>query len=139
MTDGKILLNREVHANQPDVEFYSLPGGKGDFDEDPLVGAQRELSEETGYESDDWTLFSKEVEKGKIVWPTYVDIAKNARKTGEPHLDGGEKITSQLCAVEEFFQYVEREDFRGFIIADLVAELRRDQTKKEAFIKALGL
>ena len=139
VADGKIVLNREVHANQPDIEFYSLPGGKGDFDEDPLLGAQRELSEETGYESSDWALFSKGVETGKIVWPTYVYIAKNARKVREQHLDGGERITSKLYTLEEFFKYVEREDFRGFIIQNMVAEMHKDTEKKANFIKTLGI
>ena len=135
--EGKIVLQREVHAHNPDMPFWSLPGGKGDFDEDPLAGAKRELSEESGYASEDWTLFKHEAETAKISWQTYVYIARNAQKTHEPHPDGGEKIEVHAFSPEEFFEHVEREDFRGWHIKDIVTEIRRDPAAREAFMNAI--
>jgi ADP-ribose pyrophosphatase len=135
--DGKILLQHETHAYMPEHPFYSLPGGKGNFDEDPLRGAQRELSEESGYESSDWELFTVETETGKIAWPQYVFIARGAQKTHEAHPDGGEKIEPLLLSVDTFFEYVQRLDFRGFLIKHIVREIINDEVKKEAFLKAI--
>ena len=116
-----------------------MPGGKGNFDEDPQLGVKRELSEESGYESAEWSLWDKQVDTIAVYWPSYIYIARNASKTHEPHPDGGEKIVPLLVSLDEFFQYVERADFRGFKVKELVAEMRRDPLKKEAFINALGL
>jgi ADP-ribose pyrophosphatase YjhB (NUDIX family) len=133
----KILIQNEIHAHKPDMPFYSLPGGKGEFDEDPLVGAKRELSEESGYESSDWELYAEESETGKIAWLQYIYIARNAQKTHDSHLDGGEKITSILCSLDEFFDYAERDDFRGYLVTEIITALRKDAVKKEEFIKLL--
>ena len=135
----KILLHNEIHSVRPDHPFYSLPGGKSNFDEDSLEGTKRELSEESGYESSDWVLWYQQIDTMAIYWPTFIYIARNASQTHAPHPDGGEKITPLLVSVEEFFQYVEREDFRGHIVKNMVAEMRKNPEKKADFIKALGI
>ena len=38
----KILIQEEEHAHMPGYLFFSLPGGKGSENEDPLSGAKRE-------------------------------------------------------------------------------------------------
>ncbi len=133
----RILMQQEIHAHKPDMPFYSLPGGKGEFDEDPLEGAKRELSEEGGYESEDWELIEHETDTGKIKWSTYVFVARNAKKTHEPHPDGGEKIMPILLSFDEFCQHVMRDDFRGFMITELVRELMASPEKKAVFLKKL--
>ncbi|MBI3284676.1 MAG: NUDIX hydrolase [Burkholderiales bacterium] len=51
--DGSVLLERQFRypLNQVFIEF---PAGKIDPGEDPLLCAQRELREETGYTASDW-------------------------------------------------------------------------------------
>jgi ADP-ribose pyrophosphatase len=52
--DGSVLLERQFRYPLNRV-FIEFPAGKIDPGEDPLVCAQRELKEETGYTASDWT------------------------------------------------------------------------------------
>ena len=133
----KIMIQQEEQAHMPGNLFLSLSGGKGDEGEAPLAGAKRELSEETGYESDDWVTWREDHSTGKIFWSTYGFIARNAKKTHEPHLDGGERITPILLSVDEFFDLDKRDDFRGDMLLSFLREARLDPTKKEDFIKLI--
>lgn len=69
-----------------------LPGGLSDGGE-PLAEIQREVSEETGYASDDWQLLGQYINN-----PTrfdnhiYAYIAQNANKVSDQHLDPAESI-----------------------------------------------
>jgi len=107
----KILLQTQ---QQPDnmTPFPSLPGGRCDsFDEDPLAAAKRELLEETGYVSDNWTLWKEQNPVGKIQWTIYTFIARDCQKQQEPRLDAGEKIATRLIDFEEFLMLSEHPRF----------------------------
>lgn len=131
----KILIQEEEHAHMPGHIFLSLPGGKGEDNEEPLAGAKRELSEESGYSSDEWVLWKEE--HGNLFWKTYGYIARNAAKTHEQHLDGGERINPKLISIEEFFELDKVGNFRGDMLMDFLKEVRGDQNKKDEFIKLL--
>lgn len=51
--DGTVLLERQFRYPLNEI-FIEFPAGKIDPGEDPLVCAQRELQEETGYTASDW-------------------------------------------------------------------------------------
>lgn len=51
--DGRVLLERQFRYPSDKV-FIEFPAGKLDKGEDPLLCAQRELREETGYTATDW-------------------------------------------------------------------------------------
>lgn len=53
LDDGRLLLERQ-YRYPPQQEFIELPAGKIDHGEDPLLTAQRELLEETGYVAKEW-------------------------------------------------------------------------------------
>ena len=137
IVDGKILINQEEQAHMPGHLFLSLSGGTGEEGETPLEGAKRELAEEVGYTSEDWVPWKEEHTTGKIFWSTYGFIARNAKKTQDTHLDGGERITPILLSVDEFFDLDKREDIRGDMLLGFLKECRRDPSKKDEFIKLI--
>lgn len=53
LENGKLVLERQ-HRYPLHQDFYELPAGKIDDDEDSLACAQRELLEETGYIASSW-------------------------------------------------------------------------------------
>ncbi|MFZ6730739.1 NUDIX domain-containing protein [Undibacterium sp. Ji42W] len=52
--DGRVLLEKQFRYPLHEV-FIEFPAGKIDEGEDPLLCAQRELREETGYTASDWS------------------------------------------------------------------------------------
>ena len=55
LADGTVLMERQYRHAHGRV-FFEIPAGKRDgADEDPLVGAMRELREETGAVAEQWT------------------------------------------------------------------------------------
>lgn len=127
-----------VDQQQPDTkEFVSLPGGRCDEGEDGLVAAKRELLEETGYTSDEWSLFREDNPVGKIEWTIFTYIARNCKKTGEPALDSGEKMTARLVTFDEF---IAMGNSMTFYDKELDLELSRahfDLAKREELRKRL--
>lgn len=53
LDNGELVLERQ-HRYPLHRDFYELPAGKIDHGEDPLLCAQRELLEETGYTAKSW-------------------------------------------------------------------------------------
>ena len=96
-----------AHQEQPAHKPYlSLFGGRAEPDEDPLITAQRELLEETGFTSENWRLLRHITPPGKIAWNVYYFVAADCRKTAEPVLDGGEKIEMRDLPLAEFLEKI---------------------------------
>jgi len=69
-------------------EVLALVGGYVDQGEAPLVAAQRELREETGYEAPDWhDLGSYRVDANRGVAVGHLFLAREARWVVQPHAD----------------------------------------------------
>ena len=132
----KILVQTQ---EQPDSlkPFSSLPGGRCDKGEDFLSAAKRELLEETGYESDDWTLWKEIDPVGKIEWTFYAYIARNCVKKQDPHLDAGEKIITRLVDFEEFLMLSEDPSFSEKELAVYLIRARFDSKAKEELYNLL--
>lgn len=84
---GAFLCFRQVKYG---VEGTTLApvGGFIDPGEEPLVAAQRELLEETGYEAPEWIdLGSYRVDPNRGVAMAHLFLACGARRVAEPHPD----------------------------------------------------
>ncbi len=100
VVDGKIIIldQEQPHTNL----FVSLPGGKLDEEETMQHAAERELLEETGYQSDDILLW-KDMNDGRVVlWKRAVYLARNCKKVHDGTPDAGEKIKVRFISFEEF-------------------------------------
>jgi ADP-ribose pyrophosphatase len=95
-----VLVRQYRHGIQKAI--LELPGGSMDEGEQPLQAVKRELLEETGYTSDDFI-------KLGCIPPTPANhttsihsfLARNARKTSEPHNDPTEEIEVVLKPLDE--------------------------------------
>lgn len=132
----KILIQDEQQPDAP-AAFPSIPGGRCDPGEDPLTSAKRELAEETGYVSDDWTLWLETDPVGKIEWTVYIFIARQCRKEKEPHLDAGERIDSRLVTLDEFIMLSDDSRFYSPELVPTLLRMRLDPAAKEEFRRLL--
>jgi len=73
------------------------PGGMVDFGEEPLIAAKRELLEETGYSSENWSYLGA-VEPNPAFHPHLCHhfLAENCLRTSDPDLGAGEEIEISL-------------------------------------------
>jgi len=74
-----------------------IPAGIVEEDELPQQAAMRELKEETGYTSQEWTSMDYvQPNPAFLDNRCYLFLAKNARRTHSPQLDAGEHIRTQV-------------------------------------------
>ncbi len=79
-----------------------IPGGMCDPGEKPFDTARRELKEETGYESDDWSPLgwvhpNPSIQNNRC----HTFLARGAKKTSEPQLDPNERIEQVLVRLDD--------------------------------------
>ena len=106
MDDGKILMVKQ-YRNALERDTLEIPAGKlDDPDEEGVVGASRELKEETGYSSDDleWLLTIRTTvafcdERIEVF------VARNLIP-GEQHLDEDEFVDVKAYKLEELKEMI---------------------------------
>ncbi len=80
--DNKIVVSYQKQPGRSEA-YRSLIGGRLNTDEEPLIGAKREMLEETGMEGSYWTLlFDKKTPV--IQRSLYYYLVKDCRKIIEP-------------------------------------------------------
>ena len=128
-TDGKYLCVRQFRQGIKEVttEFPaggiertdgreygsgSVSGSGAPVSEDALEAAKRELLEETGYASDDWTHLLT-VPSNATIADNYAHIfmAKNCRKSGEQNLDDTEFLNIGKYSPAEIEEMIYKGDF----------------------------
>jgi len=102
-----VVMERQYRhaANQ---FLWELPAGKLDPGEEPLSGAQRELSEETGYRARKWRpLVSYYPSPGFLGEAMLVYLAEDLY-TGEAHPEEDERIELRLVKLSEILKMIEK-------------------------------
>ena len=109
--NGEVVLVKQYRHGACEV-LLEFPGGVVEEDEDPIIGAQRELLEETGYQT------SKLIEIGRI-YPNpafqtntlFCYLALDAEKVSDQNLDAGEDIEVHLMPLDELIETAKRGEF----------------------------
>jgi ADP-ribose pyrophosphatase len=100
-TDGLIILVRQ-YRHGPGCVCLGLPAGAVTHGELPLVAAQRELLEETGYIADEWQGLGQFAEHGNYGCGTaHLFKAKQARLVAMPNSGDLEDMEVVLLSIEE--------------------------------------
>ncbi len=125
----EILLQRQTQPDSPEP-FLSLAGGRREKGESALECGKRELLEEMGCQSDDWSLWREyEPSRSRMKWKVYTYIARDCSKIAEPSLDSGEKIEELRISFDDFLLLPDDPTFRN---TDLSVSIMRARYDKDA-------
>lgn len=105
LDDGRVLLERQYRYPNDHV-FIELPAGKLEPGEDPLLCAQRELREETGYSASTWQ-FVCTIHNAIAYSDEHLEIfLARDLVAGEQQLDAGEFLDLITCTPDELMQWI---------------------------------
>ena len=105
LDDGRILLERQFRY-PVDAAMLEIPAGKLEVGEDPLLCAQRELLEETGYTASTWEFLGR-IHPVISYSTEFIDIYLAKGLTlGERSLDDGEFLDVFSATLDEMHQWI---------------------------------
>lgn len=106
--DDNVLVNREyrVGVNQ---ETLAIPAGMLEANEDPLIGAQREIKEETGYELDQYEVMtSVTTSEGFTNERIYLIVGHfDPSKRSKTNFDDDEFVTTKRIPFTQLLKWIE--------------------------------
>ncbi len=121
--DNKILLVEQYRAgiDEPTLE---IPGGVVDQEEDPLAAAKRELLEETGYASENWSELGK-MSANPAIQNNYIQVymAVDCIKVQDQQLDGTEDILLHQLPLPHFLELIKNGTVHHSVVLAAVAHL----------------
>lgn len=116
--EDEVLLIRQ-YRHGIESETVEIPGGCVDPGETPIEAARRELIEETGYVSDEWTCIGEVVPNPAIQNNRcYTFLARGARKERETSFDTTEYIVTFTAPVRDIPRLVtERQITHSLVVS----------------------
>ena len=119
--DGHFLCFRQVKYGIEGTTL-AIVGGYIEEGEEPLAAAQRELLEETGYESSDWlSLGSYLVDPNRGIATGHLFLARQARSVAPPVADDLEEQELLFLTREEIESAMERGEVKIMAWAATIA------------------
>ena len=124
--DGYVLLKKEYRYACGE-EVIECPAGMfDDAETDPLAVAKRELLEETGYSSEEWTYFGLTWEStSKLTNKMHLFMAKGCKKVSSQHLDTNEHLTVMKVKLKEAVDMVMSGKINANSTAHLILRVAR--------------
>jgi ADP-ribose pyrophosphatase len=101
VTPSKAIILCRQYRPGPNMVLDELPARRVDPAETPLAAAQRELREETGYESEEWLLLGKPLECAYSTIERFAFLARNCLRSSAQQLDPLEEIEVIHKSTEE--------------------------------------
>ncbi len=125
-TDGRFLINNQYKHGIGEYVLEFPAGGIDEGEDDPLVAANRELMEESGYsaEPDKIELLTEMIANPtSAVTRIWWYLARDVRKTGEQKLDPAEEIENSLVTPSELLGLIHSGRFlvQGQVAAAYIA------------------
>lgn len=119
--DDKVILVEQYRfgIQKPTLE---IPGGMVDIPESPFAGAKRELLEETGYVSGQWTRIGK-VSSNPAIQNNYTHLflARDCTFEGGENPDTHERINVHTIPLDRFLDLVQDGTIHHAIVVAAVA------------------
>jgi ADP-ribose pyrophosphatase len=112
--DGRILLVGQ-HRYPLDAYSWELPEGGAPLGEDPLVGAQRELAEETGYEAAEWRELARFSLSNSITDERGVLYLATGLRPGTASPDPTEDLATRWASLDEVIDEIDRGEIHDIL------------------------
>ena len=106
---GEVVLIEQFRQGIEEITL-EIPGGMIDGEELPIAAVKRELTEETGYSSDEIIEIGRSRPNPAIQnnWMHHF-VAKNCRFTGDTNFDDHESIVTRLVPFEDIAELIKSE------------------------------
>jgi len=129
--DDQVVLVKQYRHGTDEITL-EIPGGAVDKeDTNPQHAAERELLEETGFQSNKWThLGTVSVNPAIMNNYCHLYLAEKCQKVAKQNLDQMEEIEVLTISLTEFFEMIEREEIDHSLIISAVGRyLLRNSNK----------
>jgi ADP-ribose pyrophosphatase len=104
--DPWIVVERQ-YRHAANRFLWELPAGKLEPGEDPLLGAQRELAEETGYRANKWKPLVEYYASPGFLGESMKIFVAEGLVAGDAHPDDDEHIAFRLVKLSELLKLIE--------------------------------
>jgi 8-oxo-dGTP pyrophosphatase MutT (NUDIX family) len=130
MVGDRFVLQYQEQPHRPG--FLSLPGGRVDpTDPSLLEAAKRELREETGLVSENWSHWYTYRPLGKtFIWQAHVYVARACTERAQQQLDAGERVENKLITFDDLLDLDREESFRSIHLKLRFAQAKYDVEMK---------
>ncbi|WP_420150511.1 NUDIX hydrolase [Spirosoma sp.] len=132
--EGQLVLIRQYRHGIADIH-YELCAGVIDPEEEPLIAAQRELLEETGFGGGDWRLImTLSANPGTHNNLTYAFLATGVEPIQGQHLEKTEEITVHVVSPERALEIIDSSEMiQALHVAPLLKYLSGSPGGQRAF------
>src|SRR5271157_1834244 len=104
--DPWIVVERQ-YRHAANRFLWELPAGKLELGEDPLLGAQRELAEETGYRAKKWKPLVEYYASPGFLGESMKVFVAEGLVAGDSHPEDDEQIAFRLVKLSELLKLIE--------------------------------